>query len=640
MKRPQIGSDLTTIVGSIGSKLAPLIFLASFVCGIVILYFGQAVLIPVAFSLLLTFLLSPIVDGLERLRLGRVPAVILVVVLAFSLLAAIGWIVTVQITSLLGDLPLYERNIKQKAVDLRQMGKGGTIQQVQKTVEEIKDEMEKVDEPAKGQEPREVLVKAERSSTFWPIPLIAGPIVERLATVGLAVVLVIFMLIERDDLRNRLIRLIGYGRITVTTKALEDAGARISRYLVMQTIINSVFGLAVGIGLFLIGLPYAALWGFLAAVLRFIPYVGPWLAAIIPSVVGLAAFEGWIWPIVVVGLFVVLELFSNMILEPLLYGDSAGVSQVALLVSVAFWTWLWGPIGLLMATPLTVCLVVLGKYVPQMEYITVLMSDEPVLEPKMIFYQRLLAMDREEASEIVAEYIKTRPPERVYDDVILPALTFARLDRERDGLTDAQERFVFEQTKAIVAGLDPKHHESAPSPEEHGAESIELGAGGKDGHSGAERSEPARPNVRILGCPARDEADEVALLMFKQLLASTRYDLNVMGEETLASEMVAKAGEKQMDLVCIAAVQPGGIAQARYLCKRLRAQFSDVKIVIGLWGFNDELEGTRESLLSAGADQIGTTLLQSRDQISNLGQLISDSQKSPVPSDQPLFPAS
>jgi predicted PurR-regulated permease PerM len=613
---PHHQTALTTIAG----KLPPLIFLSSFVFGIVILYFGQAVLIPVAFSLLLTFLLTPIVDGLEQLRLGKVPSVILVVILAFSLLAAIGWIITMQITTLIGELPRYERNIKQKVVDLREMGKGGTIEQVQKTVEEIKGEMEKVEEPVKAQQrPREVVVQAERSSTFWPVPIIAGPLVERLASVGLAIVLVIFMLIERDDLRNRLIRLIGYGRMTLTTKALEEAGDRISRYLLMQSLINSVFGLAVGIGLFLIGLPYAALWGFLAAALRFIPYIGPWVAAIIPSALALAAFEGWIWPIAVIGLFVVLELFSNMVLEPWLYGDSAGVSQVALLVSVAFWTWLWGPIGLLMATPLTVCLVVLGKYVPQMEYITVLMSDEPVTESSLIYYQRLLAMDPDEAAQIVAAYIEANPRDQVYDEVLIPALNFARMDRERGSLTDAEEQFVFQETRAIVEKMDS--HQQASSRTTDGSAPA------------TEEDVSLRPNIRILGCPSRDEADEVALLMIQQLLRSTRYEIEVIGEEKLAAEVIAEAGERQTGIVCIAAVPPGGLAHTRYLCKRFRAQFSDVKIVVGLWGFTDEqLEASRKSLLSAGADQIGTTLLQSRDQISNLGQLISDSPTSPAPS--------
>ena len=398
-------------------------------------------------------------------------------------------------------------------VDLRNMGKGGSIEQVQKTVDEIKGEMERGDETAKLQEhPREVVVQSEQSSTFWPVPVIAGPLVERLASAGLAIILVIMMLIERDDLRDRLIRLIGYGRIAVTTKALEDAGGRISRYLLMHSIINSGYGIAVGIGLFLIGVPYAALWGFLAAVLRFIPYIGPWVSAIIPSALALAAFEGWVWPLAVAGLFIGLELLTNMILEPLLYGDSAGVSQVALLVSVAFWTWLWGPVGLLMATPLTVCLVVLGKYVPQMEYVAVLMSDEPVAEKNIIYYQRLLAMDRDEAAQIIEAYVEANPPDKVYDEVMVPALNFARLDRERDGLTDAQEQFILNETRAIVESQSQRQTSISASD----------GAG-----TDQEESAAARPNVRILGCPARDESDEVALLMFQQLLVPTRYEIEV-----------------------------------------------------------------------------------------------------------------
>jgi predicted PurR-regulated permease PerM len=616
---PERQTDLTTAIGVIIGKLPTLIFLSTLVFAISVLYFGQAVLIPVAFSLLLTFLLSPLVDGLERLRIGRIPSVILVVVVTFSLLATIGWIVTVQVGTVVAELPRYQRNIKRKVVDLRQMGKGGTIAQVQKTVDEIKGEMEKVEEPANAkQRPREVIVEGEQSSTFWPVPTIAGPLMERLASAGLAIVLVIFMLIERDDLRNRLIRLVGYGHITVTTNALEEADARISRYLLMQSIINSVFGVAVGVALFLIGLPYAVLWGFLAAVLRFIPYIGPWVAAIIPSALALAVFEGWLWPIVVAGIFVILELFANTVLEPWLYGDSAGVSQVALLVSVAFWTWVWGPIGLVMATPLTVCLVVLGKYVPQLEYITVLMSDEPVADPNMIFYQRLLAMDRNEAVQIVEEYMKAHPPEHVYDEVMVPALNLARLDRERDNLTDAQEQFIFEETRTIVANLDSEQQGITPGTD--GSETLE------------EKSAPARPNLRILGCPARDEVDEVALMMFQRLLGSTRFEIEVISDEKLASEVVAEAGEKQTGLVCIAAVQPGGLTHTRYLCKRLRTQFSYLKIVVGLWGFTGELEATRKSMLSAGADQVGTSLLESRDQISNLAQLISDSDKVSAPS--------
>jgi predicted PurR-regulated permease PerM len=580
------------------------------------LYWAQTILIPIALSILLTFLLSPVVGGLERLGLRRVPSVIFIVVLTFSLLATLGWITTLQFTSLAKELPKYQGNIKQKIADVRAAGKGGNLEQVQKTVEEIKGEIQKDEEPAKGKgTPRPVVVEGEQSSTFWPVPLVIGPVVERLASAGLAIVLVIFMLIRREDLRDRLIRLVGYSCMVVTTKALEDAGERISRYLLMQSIINSLFGLAVGVALFLIGLPYAIFWGLLAAVLRFVPYAGPWIAALMPTALGLAAFEGWIWPVFIIGLFGVLELFANMVLEPLLYSDSAGVSEVALLVAVAFWAWLWGPIGLVMATPLTVCLVVIGKYVPQMEFIRVLMSDDPVAESNVIYYQRLLATNQDAAAQVVEEYLKTNPQEQVYDEVLVPALNFARLDRERGSLTDADEQFIFQATRAIVENINSNQRASA----------LETDGSG----IAIEESLLLRPRVRILGCPARDGADEVALLMLQQLLHSTRYDLELIAEEKLASEVVAEVAEKKTGLVCIAAVQPGGLDQARYLCKRLRSQFPDVKIAVGLWGFQDNLEDNRNSLLSAGADEVSTNLVETRDQIANLGQRVSNLNTAP-----------
>ena len=242
----------------------------------------------------------------------------------------------------------------------------------------MKSEIQNGDEPTKAKDQRRpVIVQPVEFFAFWPVPMAVGPMAERFASAGLVIVLVILMLIQREDLRNRLICLVGYGRLTVTNRALEEAGQRISSYLLMQTIINSSFGLGVGFALYLIGLPYAILWGFLAAVLRFIPYVGPLAAAIMPSTLSLAVFDGWLWPIVVAGLFLALELLINMVLEPLLYGESAGISGVGLVVAIAFWTWLWGPVGLVLATPLTVCAVVLGKHVPEMDFIGVLISDQP-----------------------------------------------------------------------------------------------------------------------------------------------------------------------------------------------------------------------------------------------------------------------
>src|SRR5262249_47401098 len=332
-------------------KASAFFLLSSVVLIIASLYLAQAVLIPIAVSILLTFLLTPVADKLERLGLGRVLSVILIVIVAFSFLGAVGWVVTRQLTSVANDLPTYRQNIRTKIADIRGVSKGGALEKVQKTAEEMKKELEKKEGSAQAQpKPREVVVQGEQSSTFWPVPLDIAPMLERLASGALALTLLIFMLLQREDLRNRLIRLIGFGRLTVTTKALEEASQRISRYLLMQSIINTSFGIAVGIALYFIGLPYAPLWGFLAAVLRFIPYVGTWVAVILPSVLSLIVFQGWLWPALVITVFLVLEVINNMILEPSLYGESAGVSEVGLLVAVAFWTWLWGPVGLLLAT--------------------------------------------------------------------------------------------------------------------------------------------------------------------------------------------------------------------------------------------------------------------------------------------------
>jgi predicted PurR-regulated permease PerM len=625
MKNPRARNNLRGTSGR-GTGTAPsLIALGNVVLIIASLYWAQAILIPIALSILLTFLLSPVAGALERIALGRLPSVILIVVLTFSLLGGIGWIVTLQFGSLANELPTYRKNIRQKIADIREAGKGGALEKVQKTAEDVKEEFQKKDEPARVQEkPREVVVKAEESSTFWPIPLAVGKMVERFAGAGLVIVLVVFMLIQREDLRNRLIRFVGYGRLTFTTRALEEAGQRISRYLLMQTIINSSFGLAVGLALYLIGVPYAVLWGFFAAVLRFIPYVGPFAAAIMPSALSLAVFEGWLWPILVVGIFVALELSCNMVLEPLLYAESAGVSGVGLLVAVAFWTWLWGPVGLVLATPLTVCVVVLGKYVPGMDFIGVLISDQPAMESNISYYQRLLAMDQAEAAEIVEEHLKTHPQEQLFDEVLIPALNYARRDRELGRLTEDGEQFVFRATREILEDLNSLKPES----------SSELSDSSKTATID-ENSPVTLPKVRILGCPAQDEADELALLMFRQLLDCTRYEVEIMSDAMLTAEVVARIGEKSPAMICIAAVPPGGLAQTRYLCKRLRARFPNLKIAAGRWGTGSE---DSNSILLSGADKVGTTMIETCEQMLQLCQMSPHSEAQSGATAAPSFP--
>jgi predicted PurR-regulated permease PerM len=608
MKNPRTPTNLRGTSGRGTAALPSVIVFGNIVLVIASLYWAQTVLIPIALSIMLTFLLSPMSGTLERMGLGRIPSVIFIVVLTFSLLGGIGWVVTLQFGNLANELPKYTVNIRHKIADVRGAGKGGALEKVQKTVEEVKSEIEKSDTPTKAKEQsRPVVVQAHESFAFWPVPLDVGPMVERFASTGLVIVLVVFMLIQREDLRNRLIRLMGYGRLTFTTRALEEAGDRISRYLLMQTIINSSFGLAVGLALYLIGVPYAVLWGFLAAVLRFIPYVGSFAAAIMPSALSLAVFEGWLWPILVVGIFVALGLICNMVLEPVLYSESAGVSGVGLLVAVAFWTWLWGPVGLVLATPLTVCVVVLGKYVPGMDFIGVLISDQPAMESNISYYQRLLAMDQAEAAEIVEEHLKTHPQEQLFDEVLVPALNYARRDRELGRLTEEGEQFVFRATREILDDLNSLKPRS----------SSEVSGSSQPATIG-EKSSVNLPKVRILGCSAQDEADELALLMFRQLLDSSRYEVEIMSDAMLTAEVVARIGEKSPAMICIAAVPPGGLAQTRYLCKRLRARFPNLKIAVGRWGTGSEDSNT---ILLAGADRVGTTMIETREQMIQLSQI-------------------
>jgi len=558
------------------------------------LYWLQPVLIPLALSVLLTFLLSPVVGLLERRGLGRVPSVLVTVLLALSILGGIGWTLTHQLMTLADELPRYSLNIQHRIADLRGASRGGSVEKVQKTVEDVVGEIQKTDTLGVTRQ-KPVAVVLEPPSIFGQLP----NLFQALASALVVTVLMIFMLLERRELRDRLILLIGYRQMTATTKALDEAGARISRYLLMQSVINGSFGVAVGLGLLLIGVPYAVLWGSLAAALRFIPYLGAFVAALLPFALSLAMFPGWLQPALVAGLFLVLELVTIMVLEPWFYGQSAGVSQVALLISLTFWTWIWGPVGLLMATPLTVCLIVLGKHLPSLGFIGVLMGDRPVIEAKARYYQRLLARDQDEAIDIVEAYVSTDGRESVYDAVLLPALYYAKQDRDRDLLSEGDAQFVAQATREI---LDVVAHD-APAPSER--DPVDLP--GSDAR------------VRILGWPARDEADVVALEMVRSLLDPARYRMEVGRAGMLVAEVVAGIEQDCPALVCIGAVAPGGLSQARHLCKRLRAQRPELKILVGRWGLHDEMDADREQLLAAGADRVETTVLDTQRALAQLG---------------------
>jgi predicted PurR-regulated permease PerM/CheY-like chemotaxis protein len=576
------------------------------------LYWLQAVLIPLALAVLLTFLLSPVVGTLQRRGLGRVPSVLVTVLLALAILGGTGWTLTRQLVTLADELPQYSLNIHHRIADLRGASKGGSVEKVQQAVEDVVGELQQTGKVG-GPGPKPLAVVLEPQSIFAHLPTL----LQALASAGVVTVLAIFMLLERRELRDRVILLIGYRRMTVTTKALDEAGVRISRYLLVQSLINGSFGVGVGLGLFLIGVPYAVTWGCLAAALRFIPYLGAFVALLLPLAVSLAVFPGWLQPTLVVGLLLVLELITGWMMEPWLYGQSAGVSPVALLIALTFWTWLWGPVGLLMATPLTVCLLVLGKHLPALGFIVVLMGDRPVIEAKARYYQRLLARDQDEAIDIVEAYVNTDGRESVYDAVLLPALYYAKQDRDRGLLSEGDAQFVGQATRDI---LDVLAHD-APAPSETDTGDLSV-------------SEPGDTPVRILGCPARDEADAVALEMVRHLLDPARYRIEVSGTGMLTAEVLARVDLDRPALLCIGAVAPGGLSQARHLCKRLRSQYPELKIVVGRWGLHDEQETDRQHLLAAGADYVETTVLDTQRTLAQVGLTLGR----PAPASPPVVP--
>ena len=548
------------------------------------LYLARKVLMPIALSVLLAFLLNPLVRVAERV-IPRGVAVLLVVALAFTVLGAAGWVMSSQVTSLAAELPKYRENIRSRIADLRGASRGGAIENLQSTARDVMRELDKDADGRPKQQTAERVVLTAPPRALLALPAAVAPITEALLQAGLGVALVGFLLLRRQELRNRLIRLVGESRLTLATKALDDAADRISRYLLALSAVNLAFGAAVGIGLLLIGLPYVLLWAAAAALLRFIPYIGTWSAALLPITLSLAVFEGWREPLLVVALFVVLEPLIFLVVEPLVYSHRVGVSDVALLIAVAFWTWLWGAIGLVLAVPLTVCLVVLGKHVPELRVIAIMLGDEPSVEPALACYQRLLSGDQDEAAEIAEAQIDPERPAAVYDDVLVPALAYAKRERAWDRVSDDDRALVIRGVRDILEGL------AAPA--------VPPAAGAR----------------RVVACPVRDEIDEIGLVMFRQLLDPAHWDIELASAEMLSSEVVALVAERTPAVICLGSVGAGALAQTRYLVKRLHAAFPEAAIVVGRWGAPPLSAVERTGLLNAGASDVGVMLAETRDHV-------------------------
>ncbi len=597
-------------------------FLASLILVFGLLYWTQRILIPVALAILLTFILSPAVIILQRKGLGRVPSAIIVVSAALLLVIGMMWIMVREMDSFAKELSQegFRQRLNDKIGQMFTSVSDGFLHNFQTVANQVTGIVQQTtrgaqNAGAEGDQPVQT-VRVEQSP-FRDILSAAGPAAEFLGTAALILVLVTFMLVKREDLRNRLVRLFGHGRLIVTTRAFNEAGDRISRYLVMQVLINTLFGVIIMVGLAILGIRYAPLWGFICGLLRFIPYLGTWVGAGLLELFCVATTDGWRDPLLAFALFLILEIVVANVVEPLLFGHSTGVSPFALLVAAAFWLFMWGPVGLILSTPLTVCLVVLGKYVPQLEFFDVLLSDEPVLDPEVSYYQRLLAHDQDEAVELVEQHISEKPLETVYEEVLLPAIILAKRDEDRGDLSEQDGKYVFESTRDTLRDV------VAP------VVATELGDEGKKLTS--------KDCVAILGCPATDEADELALEMFQLFLTRNACQFEILSSHTLTAEIPAKIEELRPAVIIIAAIPPGALAHARYLCKRLRTRFPDLKILVGRWGATDDSGRIQDRLSSAGADFVACTFEESRSQIVPLLQVAASTEAQPARKPEPVL---
>jgi predicted PurR-regulated permease PerM len=576
---------------------------AAILIGVVaVLYLAREILVPLAFAIVLTFVLAPAVAGLRKLRIGRVPAVLLVMVVTVAVAAGISFVILNQLIQVVNDLPSYRENIDRKIQVLHTPNKGA-FERAAQSVKEIGKEIASAQEPVAPPTPKERAARPNsQNQPARPLPVqiveapatgleyalgLTKPFLAPLGVFGIVLVFSVFLLIEEADLRNRLFRLAGLDRLNVMTQALDDATRRVSRYLMLQFLVNAGFGVLCGIGLYLIGVPYAVLWGTVAALLRIVPYVGSVAAGLLPLLLSLAVFDGWMPPLLVFLLFSTLELVTGNLLEPWLYGVHTGISSLALLLTTVFWTALWGPAGLILSTPLTVCVVVLGRHVPHLSFLHILLGDQPVLAADAQIYQRLLAMDNHEALAVADRYLAENSLVQLYDSVIIPALTMAEQDRHKGALEPDREEFLFLSVREMLAEFSEKTMTSALEP--------------------SKEPPPAASSRRVLCIPANDEADEIAAVMLAQLLEQRGCVTIAFPLDSSLQDMIALAEPAGNDVLCVSAVPPFAFAHARTLSRQLRVRFPRTTIVAGVWGFTGDTERALQRFEPGRPDKLVTT---------------------------------
>jgi predicted PurR-regulated permease PerM/methylmalonyl-CoA mutase cobalamin-binding subunit len=558
------------------------------------LYFARVVLIPFTLAVLITFVLTPVAKLLERMHFGRLFSTLIVVVLSFITVGAVGWTVTQQFGQVMNQLPDYRSNIREKLESLH-LSKGSALNNASDTMNEISKDL-----AAPPARPDGSSSSSSRSATPsrqrpMPVEIVKSPslplesvesILGLLATFCIVVVLTFFMLVRRENLRNRLISLAGQRSLYVMTQAIDDATARVTRYLRLQLLVNICYGAFIGTCLHFIGVPGALLWGVMVGLLRFLPYIGPPLGGILPLLLSIAIFDGWVKPLETLGLFVVTEVLVSNFLEPMLYGAYTGISSMAILLAAIFWTAIWGPIGLVLCTPLTVCVVVIGRHVPSLGFLTVLLGSEPTLTSDTRYYQRLLAGDREEAKHVLESYLETKPLEDLYDSVLLPALSLSERDRHRDRLDKSSAEFIASNTRRIVEELFAEPKNDLPPEDGSNTHAQTLAAPAQAPHR-APSSNSTTPKIVCL--PARDEADEIVATMLCQLLSRAGFAAECIPLGR-TSEMVLRAAQSAPNIVCISALPPYALSHAKSAYAQLRAHLPETDILLGIWNYQGDLD--------------------------------------------------
>ena len=588
------------------------------------MHFARDVFIPIALAILLSFLLTPVASLFERAGIRRSIAAACTVFLALVVLSGIGLLVVGQVVDLTEQLPAYRTNMRNKIEALKSQGNGPFSRAIG-TLREMADEVTAVEAtPAPNQgrprtaTERPMRVQVVDSAGTWgqAARSVFGPLLAPLGMAAVVVVFVLFILMERIELRDRIIHLVGRGRLNVTTQALDEAGERVIGYLSMQVLINVSFGVAITVALYILGVPNAMLWGLLASILRFIPYLGVWISLAFPLILSLAISTSWTQPIGTVAAFFAIEMITSNFLEPWLYGARTGLSPVAILITTVFWTWMWGGVGLLLATPLTVCVAVLGKYVPRLHFLEALLGDAPAVTPVERYYQRLLAQDRKEARGIVAEFLAEHPIDELFSDVFIPAIATAEREEESGMLDLRGHQFVLQTTQELA--------------EEFGTLAQ------------AERSVDGVPaaNTRPIFCiPASDKGDEIAADLLARVMQLEGFRVEVVSSKSLMSEIVELMTEAGCTTVCISATPPHDDLRTRYLCKSLRLKIPGLHLVVGLW--DSPLEDARLAGLKqrVGADRILTTLVAVVNELRPFAALDAEAprQKANVMPDSPVL---